>query len=162
MIDRLSRRLERLPARTDTPGATPPRRVGGAPEGDRAALEALYHATGGPTWRQSDNFLTDAPLSEWWGVTVYGGGRVRRLELIANALSGPIPPELGNLTALESLRLGYNGLSGPIPPELANLTGLQYLQLYANAGLCAPEDSRLLAWLAALNVQPLPRCTAGG
>ena len=31
MIDRLSRRLDRLPARTDTPGATPPRRVGGVP-----------------------------------------------------------------------------------------------------------------------------------
>ena len=35
MIHRLSRRLDRLPARTDTPGATPPRRVGGAPDSDQ-------------------------------------------------------------------------------------------------------------------------------
>ena len=45
MIDRLSRRLDRLPARTDTPGATPPRRVGS--ETDRTTQVVLaYHRYG--------------------------------------------------------------------------------------------------------------------
>ena len=80
---------------------------------------------------------------------------VRVLELGGNRLSGPIPPEIGNLSV--------NELSGPIPPEIANLAALEYLNLGQNSGLCTPDDSRLLAWLAALNyVQPPPRCAGGG
>ena len=32
---------------------------------DRAALVALYDATGGETWTNSTNWKTDAPLGEW-------------------------------------------------------------------------------------------------
>jgi hypothetical protein len=75
----------------------------------------------------------------------------------SNELSGPIPPEIGQLTYLEELNLrtwtqmtdynalsgpmpfwqsfcfllsqmtGSNELSGPIPPEIGQLTYLQYL-----------------------------------
>ncbi|CAN0258233.1 unnamed protein product, partial [Ectocarpus sp. 8 AP-2014] len=41
--------------------------------------------------------------------------------------TGPIPPELGNLEALQYLNLGDNELSGHIPPELGALSELQYL-----------------------------------
>ena len=34
---------------------------------DRAALEALYDATGGPSWTDSTSWKTDAPLGEWYG-----------------------------------------------------------------------------------------------
>ena len=46
-----------------------------------------------------------------------------------NRLTGPIPPELGRLSALETLYLGWNPLTGPIPPELGNLSNLRYLRL---------------------------------
>ncbi|CAN0547466.1 unnamed protein product, partial [Ectocarpus sp. 8 AP-2014] len=46
--------------------------------------------------------------------------------------TGPIPPELGNLAALQYLNLGDNELSGPIPPELGKLTALENLALSGN------------------------------
>ena len=96
---------------------------------DRAALVALYEATNGPNWVNSDGWLTDAPVGEWHGVNVDAGGRVVVLGLGRNALTGPIPPELGNLSSLESLNLGGNALTGPVPPELGNLSSLVVLGL---------------------------------
>ncbi|ORY44155.1 hypothetical protein BCR33DRAFT_738308 [Rhizoclosmatium globosum] len=49
-----------------------------------------------------------------------------------NALSGPIPREIGNLTKLNYLSLGNNVLSGPIPSEIGYLTGLNVLNLSNN------------------------------
>ena len=42
----------------------------------RAALVALYNATDGPNWVDNTNWLTDAPLGEWYGVSTDGAGRV--------------------------------------------------------------------------------------
>ena len=79
---------------------------------DRAALEAFYNATGGPSWTANTNWLTDAPLSHWAGVVVDGDGRVTKLDLDGNSsgglqgggsgntLIGSIPDELGQLTKL--------------------------------------------------------------
>lgn len=58
--------------------------------------------------------------------------RLRWLYLSANDLTGPIPPELGNLPLLEWLFLYDNNLQGPIPPELGNKFRLQRLYLYEN------------------------------
>ena len=126
---------------------------------DREVLEALYHATGGPDWIDRSNWLSDAPLSEWFGVVTDGSGRVTRLTLPGNQLSGAIPPALGRLTQLQSLDLAQrwdstsqkrisNQLSGAIPPELGGLTQLQELSLWGNqlSGAIPPE----LAWLTQL------------
>ena len=40
---------------------------------------------------------------------------LEELDLFANNLTGPIPPELGNLTMLEFVSLIGNDLSGCIP-----------------------------------------------
>ena len=100
---------------------------------DRAALGALYDATGGETWRNSTNWKTDAPLGEWYGVRTAAAGRVTLLDLGGNALSGPIPEALGSLSNLKRLILYGNALSGPIPESLGNLSNLTYLYLYGNA-----------------------------
>lgn len=104
---------------------------------DRAALVTLYHATGGPNWTNSENWLTDAPLDQWLGISAdQQTGRVTRIELPKNNLHGPIPSELGRLGSLEHLALGENDLSGKIPPELGNLSNLRglHLQLSRLAG----------------------------
>ena len=45
---------------------------------DRAALVALYEATDGPNWVNAENWLTDAPLGDWYGVDTDASGRVVR------------------------------------------------------------------------------------
>ena len=110
---------------------------------DREALVALYNATGGDSWSNNRNWLTDQPLDDWYGVTTAWNGRVTRVELDSNSLSGTIPAELGNLHNLSSLFLSSNQLTGTIPAELGNLENLQYLFLAGNqlAG-CVPDGLR--------------------
>ena len=176
-----------VPAATPVPTAVP----AGAPEieileaeaPDRAALAAFYHANGGANWTDNTNWLSEAPIGEWFGVSTDATGRVTELVLrynrligsippalgdlanlrvlnlspadgtqrledcdsgaciayriaipvgSANQLSGEIPPELGNLTNLELLGLGYNDLTGQIPSELSNLSRLKWLSFGGN------------------------------
>lgn len=111
---------------------------------DRDVLVTLYEAMDGANWHFNDNWLTDAPLSQWHGVGVNDEGRVLWLHLGSGSnLSGPIPPELGSLDALESLILGGDG---PIPPELGRLTALKRLRLVGFlTGSVPPELGRLSA-----------------
>ena len=97
---------------------------------DREVLEALYHATGGPDWRNNTHWLSAAPISEWFGVETDGNDRVTSLNLTQNRLTGRILPALGQLGRLQELDLGFNNLSGEIPPELGQLFDLQVLDLY--------------------------------
>ena len=117
---------------------------GGPPPSDKrdlAALTALYHATDGDNWMRNDNWVTDAPLTEWDGIGTNIDGRVIVINVLANNLSGHIPPELGSLSELTQLGLGGNRLTGTIPPELANLSNLEDLHLGANrlTGTIPPE-----------------------
>ena len=122
---------------------------------DRAALVALHNATDGPNWVDDTNWLTDAPLGEWYGVSTDGSGRVIELEVAGGwteetgfyqaGLTGPIPPELGNLSSLRILNLRRNALTGAIPPELGNLANLERLDLRVNdlTGAIPPELGNL-------------------
>ena len=117
------------------------------PTNPRDILEAFYRATSGPTtWYQSDNWLTDAPLDQWYGVDTDASGNVTRLDLDGNFLVGRIPAELGGLSYLETLSLSFNLLlEGPLPPELFNLTGLTELNLSRTdlGGPIPPEIGQL-------------------
>ena len=111
----------------------------------RGALIALYESTDGPNWKQNENWLSDAPLADWFGVSTDAEGRVTQLALVDNGLRGTIPPQVGNLKALRSLWLYSNELSGSIPPEIGNLLELQRLGLSSNDldGSIPPEIGRL-------------------
>ena len=87
----------------------------GAVGADRAVLVALYEATGGANWEYNWNWLSAAPLDEWYGVTTDEEGRVWSLGLSGNELTGCIPAELAQLKYLTQLRLGGNELTGCIP-----------------------------------------------
>ena len=99
---------------------------------DGAPLLALYNATGGANWQNNANWLSHRPLSEWHGVFTNEDGRVIRLHLDNNGLTGPIPAELGNLDQLLTLDLSANALTGPIPAQLGSLGQLVGLSLAGN------------------------------
>ena len=112
---------------------------------DREALIALFHATNGPGWVKSDNWLSEETLDTWHGVRIDGSGRVTALILANNGLRGSLPVELGNLEKLNNLQLQENKLTGSIPPELGNLTQLTFLGLANNqlSGSIPPELGNL-------------------
>ena len=114
-------------------GGKPPAKHGGdhGAEPDRAALVALYNATDGPNWVDSENWLTDAPLGDWYGVDTDGSGRVVSLELAGR----------WNVDAGETIR---HGLKGSLPPELTDLASLRspvalHQQPYRPGPACARE-----------------------
>ncbi len=132
---------------------------------DRAALVALFDGTGGPGWTLATNWSSDAPLSEWHGVTTDAEGKVIELLLDRNGLEGAIPAELFRLEGLRSLSLLGNRLTGSIPPGIGRLTGLEVLEVSYNqlTGSIPPEIGRLVR-LRALGARgnnfslgPLPR-----
>lgn len=120
---------------------------------ERGALAALYEATGGEDWFDKEGWLSDDPISDWYGISTNADGRVVTLNLFFNGLSGSLPPEIGNLAHLRGLNLSFNGLSGSIPPEIGDLTQLRELYLdYNHLGGSIPPEIGSLAQLHALHL----------
>ena len=78
-------------------------------------------------------------INTWPGITVYSKrvayvnlSNTSRSRRNSHFLSGTIPPQLGNLSALTKLDLGGNRLTGNIPTQLAHLSRLVTLRLYLN------------------------------
>ena len=94
---------------------------------------------------RNGNWLSEAPIGQWHGVSVDKNGRLTSLDLSDNSLAGKIPPELGGLANLNELRLQDNKLTGEIPPDLGRLTNLNELRLQDNklTGEIPPELGRL-------------------
>ncbi len=140
------------PTPTNTPEQSFCSNVTEIPNEECDALVTLYNSTNGDNWNNNDGWLvTDTPC-DWYGVTCTAG-HVVRLDLDWNELSRNIPPELGNLSNLEYLRLSGNQLSGNIPSELGNLSNLTDLDLDWNelSGNIPPELGNL-SNLAHLNL----------
>ncbi len=94
----------------------------------------------------------DEPITQWQGVIVAGDqSRVVALDLTTSGLSGQIAPELGQLSALQSLHLYGNELTGLIPEELSRLGNLAILDLGGNllTGEIPPQlgDMVTLTWM---------------
>ena len=104
-----------------------------APEkADWEALQALYHSTDGSNWKNDTNWLSSAPIGQWYGVQTNTEGRVFSIDLSGNGLRGEIPPKLANARDLVDLRLSENNLTGEIPSMLGQLVNLQVLKLDEN------------------------------
>ncbi|KAG2627777.1 putative leucine-rich repeat receptor-like serine/threonine-protein kinase At2g14440 [Panicum virgatum] len=69
----------------------------------------------------------------WTGVTCDKGSRIRVISLNFSSmgLSGSLPPEIANLTALTDISFANNSLLGRIP-DLSNLSKLERLHLQEN------------------------------
>ncbi len=108
---------------------------------ERAALIALYNATGGDIWTDSSGWKTEPldtdgfamPGTEggWYGITVTAD-QVTSIALNANNLSGSIPGELFNLSNLQFLYFSTNHLTGSIPAQIGSLSSLVGIDLGYN------------------------------
>ncbi|MYG80785.1 MAG: hypothetical protein F4187_02960 [Gemmatimonadetes bacterium] len=148
---------------------------------DRDVLVAIYNATDGSNWHRKENWLTDAPVAEWYGVDTDAAGRVVRLALSTNGLRGRVPGVIGELSELRHLAMGGNRLAGPVPPEMGSATKLDslflannqltgtipgsFLQLdlstfgfASNDGLCMPVNPAFNDWVAGIQRLEGPDC----
>jgi alpha-tubulin suppressor-like RCC1 family protein/Leucine-rich repeat (LRR) protein len=118
------------------------------PQPECRALVALFDSTAIPGWNWTDStgWLRTATPCSWHGVTC-AAGHVSGLDLHSNNLGGPLPAELGNLVALQTLNLNGNDLCCQLPPELGRLNALETLNLSDNnfEGLLPPEWGKLTA-----------------
>ena len=114
-----------------------------SPETDKEALLAIFESTGGETWDRSGTWGGFSPVGNWPGVGVDEMGRVTSLDI--SGLDGELPPELGNLSNLQTLSITNSQIDGGLPSELGNLTALQTLELTNNqlAGELSPELGNL-------------------
>ena len=125
-----------------------PRSVPAAqPEGERAALTALYDATGGQDWKTNDGWLSDEPLDQWLRVTTDEDDRVTSLDVGFNQLNGEIPTELGDISKLKLLFINDNELTGVLPQSLLGLSELESFRFHNNSGLCVPINEAFQTWL---------------
>ena len=100
---------------------------------NRQVLDSLYRVTGGENWTDTTNWLSDEPLSEWYGVeTSDSSGEVVGLSLGDNNLTGSIPGVLVELDSLVTLDLSGNALVGRIPWGMWELGRLRNLVLDGN------------------------------
>lgn len=119
---------------------------------EREALKALYDATDGANWTHNDNWWSNLPVSQWYGITCNDEGCVTEIKLDTNNLVGKIPSEIENLKNLTWLSLDNNKLSG-IPATIGNLTNLYVLNLNGNRFDCTlPVDLYNLTNLWVLNI----------
>ena len=118
------------------------------PQSERDALIALYLATGGGDEIDSENAITWvgefwdtdpeslSNVGSWQGVTteiIDGQKHVTELVLsYSNDLSGAVPAEIGDLSELTKLDLGYGSVVS-IPEEIGSLEKLSYLDLSSNS-----------------------------
>jgi hypothetical protein len=107
---------------------------GDIPDREYEALKALYEASGGSHWFNSENWFAGeaSPVNTWHGITCnQGNTTVLKIELEDNNLKGTLPPELGDLKNLETLVLKNNRLQGT-RKDLGKLLNLTTLDLSNN------------------------------
>ncbi|MBO4536805.1 MAG: redoxin domain-containing protein, partial [Bacteroidales bacterium] len=108
---------------------------------ERDALIAFYKLMNGPNWSRSDNWCSDKPVTEWYGIgsTCYWvddnryDGHVRTIFLPGIGVSGDLEEAVGileNLPYLEDLSLQGNPLKQPIPASITRLKTLRMIEFW--------------------------------
>jgi len=97
--------------------------------GDRQALMDLYKATNGSGWSHHSGWGTGEPMGSWYGIKTNSRGRVVRVNLYGNNLTGSLPASIGNLTKVTYFNVKQNHISGHIPSSIGNMRSVVYLLL---------------------------------
>lgn len=100
-------------------------------QSDSLALVEFYNKTQpkNGNWSRHKNWLTAAPLNDWYGITVTNK-RVMEVTLTFNNITGKLPPSFLNLTALKTMNFrGNTALSIALNANISKLKNLTYLDL---------------------------------
>jgi len=98
---------------------------------DSLALVDLYNNAGGPHWHSNTNWLTTAPVGNWFGIRA-DAGRVKSIRLTNNGLKGSLAPSIGNLNAADTIALNLNNLGDSIPSTITSLNPIMALDISNN------------------------------
>lgn len=105
----------------------------------RFALATFYHSTGGNTWTNSENWLSDTDVCLWYSTKPSKACNDEKmfvhLELDNNNVQGTIPVELSGIKALQSLSISNpidTFIEGRIPPEFGAMTNMETFVLSGN------------------------------
>lgn len=111
---------------------------------DFEALRAIYEATGGAGWTNNTGWDFKNTTADdvkpynaqegtgWFGINEIRKGRVSKLELPANGLTGELPEAIYALDGMRTLNLSGNGLTGSLSPEIGRLKLISSLNLSNN------------------------------
>ncbi|MBA0819175.1 hypothetical protein Gohar_003711, partial [Gossypium harknessii] len=100
---------------------------------DRSTLLALKAHVSDPRNFLTTNWSVDILICNWVGVTCESRNqRVIALDLFNMSLSGTIPPDMGNLSFLTRLNIGYNNFHDLLPVQLTNLYRLKFISMSDN------------------------------
>ncbi|MDE2847552.1 MAG: leucine-rich repeat domain-containing protein [Gemmatimonadota bacterium] len=124
---------------------------------ERDALNALYDRTDGTNWTNSTNWTSFTSTGDWFGVTTDADGKVTKLVLQDNNMSGTLPSLLSDLASLEVLDLSFNnGLEGNLPFSFTKLD-LQEL-LLEGTQVCVPLIPEFQTWLNGIPHRNVSNC----
>lgn len=93
----------------------------------REALIKLYKSTNGDNWTRNDNWCSDLPVSEWYGVYIIDD--YCSINLSNNNLTGEICQTFPNNLEIDYLSLDYNQL---VSINLSGCRSLKHLHCGAN------------------------------
>lgn len=117
---------------------------------EREALIEFYEALDGDNWTRNDNWCSDKPISEWYGLVVSDDGYVWGIVLYQNNLSGEIPSVVGAFKNMRYLSLQYNNITGRIPDVFGEMPELYSLSLRNNKISAFPYEMNSLRHLMQL------------
>lgn len=98
---------------------------------DSLIVVDIYNSTNGDKWVNNDNWLSEKPLNDWYGITV-SDSNITAIELPINHLKGKIPDNLCRLSSLEIINLSDNYLAGELPDSIGYLHNLEHIDLSHN------------------------------
>ena len=98
---------------------------------DSLALVELYDSTRGASWTNNTNWLTAAPISTWYGVTV-ANNRVNKIELSNNNLTGVLPYAINDFDSIDVFNVADNAITGRIPTWINGMANLSSINVSHN------------------------------
>jgi hypothetical protein len=119
---------------------------------DRQILEDIYNGNHGAHWDDNDDWLTDAPLDDWHGVTADAADNVTELNFVDNKVIMRLPDSLEGLARLRILALRGTRITG-LPAALEGLRSLQKLNIGYTEITAVPSSIGDLKALTLLDIR---------